>query len=80
MPDYPAIHAPYRPAWSCLACGEEWPCLTRRRQLCELFGGEPGGIARYLAAYLVDATADLGHLSTIEVRDRFLGWCGKPGR
>jgi hypothetical protein len=48
--------------------------------LCELFGGEAGGIVRYLAAYLVDATADLGHLSTIEVRDRFLGWCDKPGR
>jgi hypothetical protein len=80
VPDYPAIHAPYRPEWLCLACGADWPCPTRKRQLCELFAGEPGGIVRYLASYLVDANTDLGHLSTIEVTDRFVGWCDKPGR
>jgi hypothetical protein len=47
--------------------------------LRELFGGEPDGIVRYLAVYLVDATADLGYLPTIEVTAGFVGPCDSPG-
>jgi len=78
MAEYPALHAPSRPDWSCIACAEPWPCLTRKLQLRELFPDNRSGLVGYLTPYLADANVELGQLSTIEVTERFVGWCGKP--
>nr|MDT0657727.1 hypothetical protein [Micromonospora sp. DSM 115978] len=74
MGDYLVLHGPPRPGWNCVACGEEWPCVTRRGQLAELCR-TPHMRAVYMAQYLADATADLGHLSTAEVTERIVGCC-----
>ena len=75
MADLPALHGPSRPDWNCVACGAEWPCITRKRQVRELFAGDRGRMVTYMSAYLLDAHADLGHLSTIAISDRIVGWC-----
>lgn len=79
MVDYPPIHAPSRPDWSCTACGDEWPCPTRKRQLVELFPGNVRGLVGYMTPYLVDANVELSHLSTTQVTERFVGWCERRG-
>ena len=78
--EYPALHGPARPEWVCIACRDDWPCVTRKRQLRELFQDNDAGLVGYLAQYLVDATGDLEQLSTIEVTDRLVGWCIRPLR
>jgi hypothetical protein len=78
MPDYPPIHAPARPDWLCVTCGDPWPCPVRKRQLRELFQDNIPGLVGNMSQYLTDATGDLGRLSVIEVTERFVGWCGRP--
>lgn len=78
MAEYPAIHAPTRPDWTCTACGDEWPCRTRKRQLTELFQDNTVGLINYLTPYLADANMDLRELTTVKLAKRFLGWCAKP--
>lgn len=78
MPDYPPIHAPARPGWRCVACGEAWPCPTRKRQLRDLFQDNSAGLVGYMSRYLTDAAVDLGRLSIIAVTERFVGWCARP--
>jgi hypothetical protein len=46
--------------------------------LTELFPDNLRELLGYLTPHLVDATRDIGHLSTMEVTDRFVGWCVKP--
>ena len=75
---HPALHGPSRPGWICVACGDPWPCLTRKRQLRELFEGSVAAhLMRYMSPYLADAVRDLDGLSTTEVTDRIVGWCGE---
>ncbi|MEV4760214.1 hypothetical protein AB0J86_34645 [Micromonospora sp. NPDC049559] len=78
MTEYPPIHAPSRPDWSCTACADAWPCNTRKLQLRDLFQDNTAGLVNYLAQYLTDANLELGHLSSVEVSERFVDWCA-PG-
>lgn len=75
---YPPLHAPARPEWSCLACAEPWPCRTRRGQLRELFQDNLPALVSYLIKYLTEAVAELDHLGTAEIMERFVGWCARP--
>jgi hypothetical protein len=72
--------APSRPGWTCKGCGEEWPCIPRKRQLWDLFEGTSASLTTYMASYLVDASRELPHLSTLEVATRLVGWCEDPAQ
>ncbi|MFI1197085.1 hypothetical protein ACH4T9_28045 [Micromonospora sp. NPDC020750] len=78
MADYPAIHGPSRPDWNCLVCGAPWPCLTRKRQLKELCQCNIRTLVRYMTAYLPDAHTEITGMSTTDITERFVGWCGRP--
>ncbi|WP_229397719.1 hypothetical protein [Micromonospora okii] len=78
MGDYPALHGPSRPDWNCLACGEPWPCPTRKRQLKELCHCNIRTLTRYMSEHLRDAHTEITGLSAAEVTERFVGWCARP--
>ncbi|WP_405096710.1 hypothetical protein [Micromonospora sp. NBC_01412] len=78
MTDYPAIHGPSRPDWNCLVCGDPWPCLTRKRQLKDLCQCNIRTLVRYMTAYLPDAHKEITGMSTAEITERIVGWCGRP--
>jgi hypothetical protein len=78
MGDYPALHGPSRPGWNCLACGEPWPCPTRKRQLKELCHCNIRTLTRYMSEYLRDARTEITSLSPAEISERFVGWCARP--
>ncbi|SCF11220.1 hypothetical protein GA0070558_12922 [Micromonospora haikouensis] len=78
MADCPAPHSPSRPDWNCRACGEPWPCLTRKRQLKELCHCNIRTLTRYMSDYLRDAREEIVGVSTAEITERFVGWCARP--
>ncbi|MGW1062380.1 hypothetical protein [Micromonospora rubida] len=78
MNDYPAMHGPSRPDWNCLACGEPWPCITRKRQLKDLCHSNIRVLVNYMSPYLRDAHREIGGMSTAEITERFVGWCSRP--
>ncbi|MEV1288330.1 hypothetical protein [Micromonospora sp. NPDC049679] len=78
MAEYPPIHAPLRPSWLCTACGEEWPCITRKRQLKELLRCDVQRLRRYMHPYVPIALVELDELDEARVHERFVSWCGKP--
>lgn len=75
---YPALHGPSRPSWTCTTCGEEWPCVPKKRQLAHLFGEDIRKLRRQMLAYALMAVTDLPHVPQEEIRERFIGWPGKP--
>lgn len=79
MAEYPPIHAPLRPGWLCTACGEEWPCITRKRQLKELLRCDVQRLRRYMHPYLLLALAELD-VTEVQAHKRFVAWCGRPLR
>ncbi|MEU3454178.1 hypothetical protein ABZ671_11315 [Micromonospora sp. NPDC006766] len=72
------VRCPSRPDWNCLACGEPWPCLTRRRQLKELCQCNVRALVNYMSSYLRDAHQEIEGMSTVEITERFVGWCNRP--
>ncbi|WP_405095215.1 hypothetical protein [Micromonospora sp. NBC_01412] len=78
MADYPALHGPSRPDWNCLVCGAPWPCLTRKRQLKELCQCNIRTLVRYMTSYLPDAHTEITGMSTTDITERIVGWCGRP--
>ncbi|WP_433343777.1 flavin reductase [Micromonospora sp. CA-111912] len=73
-----ALHGPVRPEWTCVTCGDPWPCHTRKRQLKDLCRCDVRLLRNYLTPYLRDARVDLVDVELAEITDRFLGWCGRP--
>lgn len=78
MTDYPPLHGPSRPEWTCVVCAEPWPCLVRKRQLRELCQGDVRALVRYLGPYLSVARTEIEGATADEVTERFVGWCGRP--
>nr|MDT0662261.1 flavin reductase [Micromonospora sp. DSM 115978] len=78
MTEYEPLHGPSRPGWTCVSCGDEWPCGSRKRQLRELFEGSRASLANYMSGYLKDAIVDLDGLAPEQVFNRMLGWCRRP--
>ncbi|RZU49259.1 hypothetical protein EV385_1001 [Krasilnikovia cinnamomea] len=70
-------HTPDRPAWSCRACTEPWPCATAKADLLAEFQAAPSALTVYLAAQMYDALADLhgpDQPRPPDWHDRFLAW------
>ena len=65
-------HYPKRPAWTCLDCGEPWPCQRARDRLTAETGGGTA-LAVLLSTYLGEFVRDLPG-RTEGSFDRFLGW------
>lgn len=78
MTDAPAVHAPDRPDWSCRACGQEWPCIVRKRQLKYLYQGNPVGLGNQLRVLLRQARDELPALAEEELAERFVRWTERP--
>jgi hypothetical protein len=67
-------HQPLSGTWDCLACFDEWPCQTRRRQLLAWYEGAPDQLAAYLASSYARARSDLRHVPVVVLHRRFVGW------
>ncbi|RLP85599.1 flavin reductase [Micromonospora sp. CV4] len=67
-------HRPVSPAWTCDACGSDWPGQTCRRELLAEYDRASMSLALYLAAQFVDANRDLAHVPVGHLHHRFLGW------
>jgi hypothetical protein len=78
MGDFPPLHGPARPAWTCLACGEPWPCPVRKRQLKELCRCDVRLLVNYMTPYLRDARVEIVDLNLAEITELFVGWCRRP--
>jgi hypothetical protein len=66
-----AYHLPTRPAWTCVVCGDDYPCATRRAQLREDFRTAPVQFALFMSVYFMNATADLPGVPPDELHARF---------
>jgi hypothetical protein len=67
-------HIPARPSWACRACGQEWPCHTRRQQLLAEFDRSTVSLALYLSGCHVEALRDLPNEPAAALHLRFVGW------
>lgn len=76
--DVAAVHAPSRPDWSCRACGQEWPCTIRKRQLKYLYQGNPVRLGNQLRSLLDQARDELPALTEEELTERFVTWSDRP--
>jgi hypothetical protein len=72
-----SMHQPVRPAWTCAACGQPWPCLSRQRQLLAEFSNARVSLSLYLSGCLVQACADLGAMPAGLLYRRFFTWSGE---
>jgi hypothetical protein len=71
-----SMHLPVRPAWSCAACGQPWPCPSRQRQLLAEYADAWVSLSLYLSGCLVQACADFGAVSAGLLCWRFFTWPG----
>jgi hypothetical protein len=63
-----AFHLPARPAWTCVVCGDDYPCATRRAQLLADFDGAPVQLAVFMSRDYLDATTELPAAKNLHVR------------
>jgi len=65
-------HVPDRPAWTCSACGEDWPCEPARAEL----RAEQSGSYLTLSMWInmVDAARDNPRAAPARLYERFVGW------
>jgi hypothetical protein len=73
-----STHIALRPSWRCAACGDPWPCPTRREQLLAEYGNSRVSLSLYLSSCLVEATQDLPHHQAGAHYQRFIGWLREP--
>jgi hypothetical protein len=66
-----AYHLPDRPAWTCVLCGDDYPCAIRRAQLLEDFRTAPVPFALFMSVDFMNATADLPGVPPDELHARF---------
>jgi hypothetical protein len=70
----PTGHAAIRPAWTCGACGEDWPCPTARDRLTEEYGTERVSLATQMAVQLGRAATELKDATPHDLYLRFVEW------
>lgn len=72
-------HAPLRPAWTCVADGEPWPCPGARLRLWSDYAGDPTRLAVYMSTLLMTAAADTGSRGALppELFNRFMAWTAR---
>jgi hypothetical protein len=78
METTPYAHRPERPVWRCTACGDDWPCETRRAELRHESGGQVVSLALMMAMYFVEAFQYHPKVSPAQFHERFLGWIHRP--
>jgi hypothetical protein len=66
-----AYHLPACPVWTCVVCGDDYPCATRRAQLLEEFCGASVQFAMFMSIDFIDAVADLPDVPPGELHTRF---------
>jgi hypothetical protein len=72
----PEKHQPIRPEWTCLVCGEAWPCPTDRQLLPQVL---LGGLCRsYMQDMMFHASQDLT-LAPAQMLARFVDWTPAEG-
>jgi hypothetical protein len=71
-------HAPHRPDWLCVECGESWPCAPAKVLLCEEYQDDPASLTVYMSGQmdqaLAEAVVDHGWGPVDDLFDRFVGW------
>lgn len=68
-------HLPRRPDWTCIDCGQPWPCTDKREQLVAEHGRRDRlALALYLAELYVEAGAQLPDVPAGILYGRFIGW------
>lgn len=74
-----ARHYYRRPDWTCLACGEPWPCAERRAAFLERYNGryDRMRLRGILGALVHDARRDLA-LTREQLDARFVAWSHEP--
>jgi hypothetical protein len=66
-------HQPQRPSWRCVACGDEWPCPSRRAELAAEGTGQVE-LALLMARYFQEAVEDHPIVLASALYTRFFGW------
>jgi hypothetical protein len=74
-----SAHTPIRPNWTCVACGDDWPCEVRRRQLTAEYDRAPVSLSLLMSGYFVEAADDLRNVPAGDLYLRFFGWLGAGG-
>jgi hypothetical protein len=64
-------HLPSRPGWTCVVCGDPYPCLTRREQLLDEFRGAWIQLAVFMSIDYADAATELSMISAQDLHARF---------
>ena len=71
-------HAPHRPDWQCIECGEAWPCAPAKVLLSEEYPHDPAGLTIYMSGQMEQALAEAvrdhrwGRVD--DLFERFVGW------
>ncbi|MEV0457891.1 flavin reductase [Catellatospora methionotrophica] len=73
-----SMHLPIRPDWMCAACGLQWPCPTRKRQLVAAYDGAHVSMILYLSGFFIEACEDMPLAASGALHRRFLGWRSEP--
>ncbi|MGC9667471.1 hypothetical protein ACNTMW_13050 [Planosporangium sp. 12N6] len=68
------IHLPVRPTWTCVCCGNGWPCETGRRQLLIEYDGATAMLGLVMSTHFVRAAEDLPVVPAGQLYHRFVGW------
>lgn len=71
-------HQPVRPTWCCAACGVDWPCPTRQRELARDHASARSRLGLVMARELEAAMTDLPEVPLSTLYLRFLGWLCVP--
>jgi hypothetical protein len=66
-----AFHLPARPAWTCVVCGDDYPCATRRAQLLADLDGAAVQLAVFMRRDYLEATIELPTIPAEDLHVRF---------
>lgn len=69
-------HQVQLPAWSCICCRLQWPCISARNDLLMDLGWVK--VAVYCAVLMGHAARDLKSVTPMELWQRFLEWTEPP--
>jgi hypothetical protein len=69
-------HMPVRPAWTCVADDQPWPCPSARVHLRAEYAGDRSALAVYMSQQLMTAAVDIADRQPLppDLFDRFLAW------
>jgi hypothetical protein len=71
-------HGPRQPHWTCVRCGQDWPCPSWRAEIGRARRSGRLTLMIYLARIMLTAQRDLPHLTSPELVARFLEWVRVP--